>query len=94
MLALLITGSSLLWQGAKRSDWNARHTFAVSGGLLLVYAWFGFVQVPSTSDTSPQLDVIGNVIFAGAAVVLLIIARKRVATELPSSGTLWSNRMK
>ena len=80
MILLLIVGSVLLWQGSQHPNWNEQHTFAVAGGLLLVYAWFGFVQQPSIS-ASPTLDILGNSIFAGGAVVLLIIAWKRFDVE-------------
>ena len=79
MLALLLMGAVLLWRRSRRSDWTTKHIFAVAGGLLLVYAWYGFVQVPSVGDQDPTRDQIGNAIFASAAVVLLIIGSKRIA---------------
>jgi uncharacterized membrane protein len=90
MIGLFSTGSFLFWNWSKRADWSEGHRFAVSGGLLLVYAWYGFVQVPSAGDTSPLIDAIGNGIFVAAALVLLGIARKRIQAAgswNPSTGS-------
>jgi hypothetical protein len=51
----------------------------VAGGLLLVYAWYGFVQIPSAGSASPQIDLVGNAVFATGAVVLLLVAGRRAA---------------
>jgi hypothetical protein len=77
-IAVLATGALLLWNGSARADWSEGHRFAVAAGLLLVYAWYGFVQIPSAGDTSPAIDAIGNTFFAAGALLLLGIARKRI----------------
>lgn len=77
LLLLLIGGSGLFWRWANRSGWSAHHGLAVAGGLLLTYAWYGFVQIPSTGGATPLIDTIGNAIFAAGAVVLLLVAAKR-----------------
>lgn len=79
LLGVFGAGSLLLWNWSKRADWSERHRFAAAGGLLLVYAWYGFVQVPSIGDTSPLTDAVGNLVFAAGALVLLGIASRRVS---------------
>jgi hypothetical protein len=76
--ALLIGVATVLvlrWAG--RSGWSVRSRFAVAGGALLTYAWGGFVL---TSLTEPHDPVRwgGNVIFALAAVGLLMITARQV----------------
>lgn len=85
MVGLFAIGGLLFWNWSKRPDWSEYHRLAVAGGLLLVYAWYGFIQVPSAGDTSPLIDTIGNIIFAAGALVLLGIASRRVHTKASES---------
>lgn len=85
MLGVLGTGAFLLWNGSKRADWSESHQLAVAGGLLLVYAWYGFIQVPSVGSTDPQVDTVGNLIFAAGALVLLGLAGRKVQTAANKS---------
>jgi hypothetical protein len=81
MIGLLVAGSLLIWNWSRRSAWSDRHQLAVAGGLLLVYVWYGFVQVPSAGDTSPLIDAVGNGVFGIGALILLLIAWRRVSTS-------------
>ncbi len=85
MVGALIVGSFLLWRWSRRADWSARHEFAAAGGLLLVYAWYGFVQVPSAGDTSPLVDTVGNAVFSIAALILLLIGWRRLSAGTNAS---------
>lgn len=78
MLLLFAVGSGLLWRWSKRPGWSEQHRLAAAGGLLLTYAWYGFVQVPSVPGTSPLIDTAGNVVFAACAVGLLFFAWRRL----------------
>lgn len=82
MIGLIIAGSVLLWNWSRRPGWSEPHRLAVATGLLLTYAWYGFVQVPSTPGANPVVDAVGNAVFAGGALILLVIAWKRVAAGL------------
>jgi hypothetical protein len=84
MIVLWVLGSALIWYWSRRSGWSELHRVAVAGGLLLTYAWYGFIQVPSTGDTSPLIDTVGNIIFASGALILLMIAWKKASA---TSGT-------
>lgn len=77
LLLLLSVGSGLFWRWSNRAGWSAHHGLAVAGGLLLTYAWYSFVQIPSAGGATPLIDTIGNAIFAAGAVFLLIVAAKR-----------------
>jgi hypothetical protein len=78
MIGLLAAGSLLIWNWSRRVGWSELHRFAVAGGLLLVYVWYGFVQVPSVGGTTPLMDAVGNVVFGIGALILLPIAWRRL----------------
>jgi hypothetical protein len=75
-LAALATAAAR-WSG--RARWSERHRLAVAGGLLLTYAWYGFVQKPSVGHVSPHVDLLGDAALTAAALGLLITAIVRVA---------------
>ena len=81
MLALLAAGWGLLWRWSARAGWSQRHVFAAAGGLLLVYAWYSFVQVPSIPGSTPLADAIGNAVFACGALALLVFGWRRLGAE-------------
>jgi hypothetical protein len=81
MLGLLGAGSLLIWNWSRRAGWSELHRLAVAGGLLLVYVWYGFVQVPSVGGTTPLIDAVGNVVFGIGALILLLVAWQRVSTS-------------
>ena len=83
LLLLLLVGAWLCWRWSKRVEWSPQQGLAVAGGLLLTYAWYGFVQVPSAGSATSQIDLMGNAVFALGALILLIIAARRVASEAP-----------
>lgn len=83
LLALLLIGAFLFWRWSHQVSWSPQHRLGIAGGLLLTYAWYGFIQPPSVAGASPQIDLIGNAVFALGALVLLVIAVRRVAHEAP-----------
>lgn len=74
-LYALIVKRISLWSRLAR--WGNAHRLALAGGVLLTYAWYGFPQ-PPTIGSRGVIDLIGNVIFAISAIVLLTIANHRV----------------
>lgn len=64
---------------SRREGWTPQHEVAVAGGLLLTYAWYGFVQVPSVGNVPPRVDLLGNIGFGLGAVLLLRLAWRRSA---------------
>jgi hypothetical protein len=75
--ALIIGVGVLIHQWAKREGWNAMHRLALAGGALLTYAWVGFVATPLVGAEG-MIKVIGNIVLAVGAMVLLGIAVYRV----------------
>jgi hypothetical protein len=76
MILLLAAGCLMCWRWSRRGGWSLQHQLAVAGGLLLTYVWYGFVQRPSSGGVSATVDILGNVVFATAAVLLLIFAAR------------------
>ncbi|MFH5801118.1 hypothetical protein [Haladaptatus sp. CMAA 1911] len=97
MVLIVVFGGALFLRWSKHSGWSVYHSLAVSSGLVLTYAWYGFVQIPSTGYTNPLIDTSGNAIFVGCAVVLLITAKNRLDEnsrnniETLSSDSTWYN---
>lgn len=83
LLGLLLIGAFLFWRWSHRLAWSPRHSLGIAGGLLLTYAWYGFIQPPSVAGATPQIDLIGNAVFALGALILLLAAVRRVASEAP-----------
>jgi hypothetical protein len=83
LLGLLLVGALLFWRWSHRTAWSPQHSLGVAGGLLLTYAWYGFIQPPSVAGATPQIDLIGNAVFALGALILLLVAVRRVASEAP-----------
>lgn len=67
-----------------RERWNAKHRLALAGGAALAYAWHAFVQHPAVGDAGRSTRI-GNVIFAAALIVLLVVAGKRTAAQVNST---------
>lgn len=65
----------LFW--SRRSSWTRSHVLTLASGALLTYAWHAFPQ-NSLGDASRRADLIGNGVFAVLALVLLVIAWRRV----------------
>jgi hypothetical protein len=82
MVLILIFGGAILLRWSKHTEWSVYHSLAISSGLVLTYAWYGFVQVPSTGQTNPLIDASGNAIFVGCTAILLITAKKRLDKKL------------
>jgi hypothetical protein len=64
---------AILVAWSRRTTWSAVHRFALAGGALLTYAWYGFVQHP-TVGAAGKVALIGNGVFAAMAVALLFVA--------------------
>ncbi|MET8869697.1 hypothetical protein ABZW11_42775 [Nonomuraea sp. NPDC004580] len=66
---------------SRRSGWGLRQTFALGAGSMLTYAWHGFLQ-PSAVPVAPAADLVGDVVFAVAAVALLAVIAARLRTSV------------
>ncbi|ATW28756.1 hypothetical protein DCMF_19735 [Candidatus Formimonas warabiya] len=76
-LFLLAVITALITRWSRRQGWGPAHRLALAGGALLTYAWGGFILTMLLGRTE-IIHFIGNGIFASGAVVLLIIAARRI----------------
>jgi hypothetical protein len=82
--ALYATMTLLILRWSRRSAWGPWHKLALGAAGLLTYAWHGFPQPPSFPAPA-HVDLIGNAVFALAAVALLafVVVRLRRTTTAP-----------
>jgi hypothetical protein len=66
----------LLARWSRSTDWGGLHRLAVAGGAALAYAWHAFIQAPAVGKAG-LVDRIGNVVFAAALILVLVIAARR-----------------
>ena len=78
MLLVLAGAASMIARWSRAAGWSAGHELAAAGGFMLTYVWYSFVQVPSVGETSPMVDLIGNVVFGLGAICLLMAAWRRL----------------
>jgi hypothetical protein len=71
---------------SRSAGWSERHRLALTAGFVLTYAWHGFVQKPSVGQAGRALDLFADILFATAAVILLVFAARRVRAEEQSGG--------
>ncbi|MFH5801265.1 hypothetical protein [Haladaptatus sp. CMAA 1911] len=76
---ILLIGAMILLIGSwsQRTDWGEIHRIALAGGAMLTYAWISFVLVPY-GGVSKTVDLVGDVVFTLGAVLLIIVAARRV----------------
>lgn len=64
--------------GTRRAGWGAPHRLALAGGALLSYCWVGFFLLVTTGSAS-TLNLAGQGVLVGAALVLLTVAVRRTS---------------
>jgi len=72
----------LIW--SRREVSTGQHVLALASGALLTYAWHAFPESP-VFDAPKTVDLIGNGVFAVLALLLLVIAWRRVAAVTPTA---------
>jgi hypothetical protein len=75
-LILFAVVAGAVYEWSRRSQWSGHHRLALAAGAALAYAWHAFPQHPAVGG-SGTADLVGNAIFAVAAVVLIAIAARR-----------------
>ncbi|GAA2313259.1 hypothetical protein GCM10010149_75530 [Nonomuraea roseoviolacea subsp. roseoviolacea] len=75
-LALYATMALLVLRWSRRTGWGPWHTFALGAAGLVTYAWHGFPQPPSFPAPA-DVDLMGNALFALAALGLLALVAVR-----------------
>lgn len=79
-LALLPLAALTVSTLARRPQWTQAHRVALAGGVLLTYAWLGFVLTALLEPGDP-VRWWGNALFAAAAVALLAWCRRVTRAE-------------
>jgi len=76
-IAALVAAAVVAAYWCRRQGWTMRHELAVTAGATLTCAWCGFV-VTLTYRAEDALAWAGNVLFLTVAVLLLVIAARRI----------------
>jgi hypothetical protein len=87
VVLVLWAGSVILVRAWSRlRGWGTPHLLALAAGALLTYAWTSFRQTPMGAARSTE-DLVGNAVFATAALVLVgvaaLVARNRARAGGP-----------
>jgi hypothetical protein len=76
-LGMALLAALGVWHWSHEPGWGDAHRLAVAAGPLLTYAWTAFPQ-PPVMPATPTQDLIGNAVFAVAAVALIAVAALRL----------------
>ncbi|MFC6679100.1 hypothetical protein ACFQE7_24535 [Nonomuraea ferruginea] len=87
-LALYATVCVLVVRWSGQPGWGMWQRFGLAAGGVLTYAWHGFPQPPAV-PTDPMADLIGNLVFAVAAVALLVTAATRIRSHAAGRYVEW-----
>ena len=74
----VLTGLVLRW--SRRAGWGAPHRFALAAGAVLTYAGNSFLMHPISGD-GPVITPVSHVVFAVAALALLVVAARRTRSK-------------
>jgi hypothetical protein len=80
-VAVDVALAALVSHWSRSARWTPLHAVAMAGGALLTYAWHGFPEDPVV-PVSPTADLVGNVVFTAAALVLLAVAVRRSTSRV------------
>jgi hypothetical protein len=83
-LAVDALTATLVWFWSRRPGWNLQHKVALASGAGLAYAWHAFSM--HAMGAPVYLARIGNVLFAGGAIALMVAAW-RCAAERDAGST-------
>jgi hypothetical protein len=75
--ALFAVSGTLCVRLSRSRGWNAAHCLALAGGALLTYVWLGLINALGSPEP-PATAVTGSIVFGTGAVVLLIMATRRI----------------
>jgi hypothetical protein len=90
VLALASLAVVRFW--SKQPGWGDAQRLALAAGALVTYAWSAFPERP-VLPASPMVDLIGNVVFAAAALALIAVAALQVhrrSTSAADTRTSWT----
>jgi uncharacterized membrane protein YeiB len=65
------------WSGG--SGWGPLHRLALTGGALLTYGWWSLLLPATVTRSDSTVDTVGNILFLGGALTLIVLAWRRTA---------------
>lgn len=77
-LALFAIAIAVVTRWSRKPGWSLAHVLALAGGALLTYAWHSFPW-RTLDGAGLAMDLVSNAIFTAGAIVLLVIAARRVS---------------
>jgi hypothetical protein len=80
--ALFAASAVLCVRWSRSRGWDSAHRLAIAGGALLTYAWLGVLNAQGL-DVPAAIAVLGNVVFGTGAIVLLVMAARRIRKQVP-----------
>jgi hypothetical protein len=84
VIELSLGAQILRW--SQRQGWDQRHKLALASGAALAYGWHAFIEKPVMGGSILSTRI-GNALFAGGAVALIVFAARRVVRLDDSNGT-------
>jgi len=75
--ALFAMGAMLCAHWSRSCRWGAAHRLALAAGTLCTYVWLGFPNA-RTLQVPPATALAGNIVLGVGAIVLMIIAARRI----------------
>ncbi|WP_405161951.1 hypothetical protein OG203_37450 [Nocardia sp. NBC_01499] len=67
-----------LWVFGRRAEWGLPETLATASGAFVAYGWSSFLGTPIVGSTDQVIARVGNVVYCLVALVVLLIAWRRV----------------
>ncbi|MEV1245685.1 hypothetical protein ACIBO2_52780 [Nonomuraea sp. NPDC050022] len=87
VLIYLALFGALVARWSHRFGWSDAHRLALAAGAMLTYAWHSFPWEPVTTEPVSQVvDLTSNAISTVGAIVLLVIAARRVSPMASRKG--------
>jgi hypothetical protein len=83
-LFLYVAIIALVSRWSRSAEWSGLHRLALAGGAASAYAWHAFIQIPAVGN-SGMVDRIGNAVFAGALIGVLVVCVRKFRRQCRGS---------
>lgn len=86
MIGLLGMLAMLVGRSARMPGWGALHILGLTAGALLTYGWWSLLIPATVTNSGPEVDFMGNLLFVCCALLLISIAWRRTVKAYGSQG--------